>query len=116
MKRFSGAFEPARAAALRRGDDHLERRAVDRRAAARRRIVRRVDVAVLRVGGRAERLRIGEIADDRMAAARGDARRLAVVAHERRHVVTAAHERVEHGRADVSRRAGQKDPHRGRIS
>ena len=39
-----------------------------------------------------------------------------VVAHERRHVVTAAHERVEHGGADVSGRAGQKDPHRGRIS
>ena len=39
---------------------------LDRRAAARRRIVRRVDVAVLRLGGRAKRLGIGEIADDRM--------------------------------------------------
>ena len=46
------------------------------------------------------------------AAARGDARRLAVVAYECRHVVTAAHERVEHGGTDVSRCAGQKDPHR----
>ena len=38
-----------------------------------------------------------------MSAARGDARGFLIVAHERRHVVTAAHERVEYGRADVSR-------------
>ena len=51
-----------------------------------------------------------------MSAARGDARGFLVVAHERRDVVTAAHERVEHGRADVSGRARQEDSHRGRIS
>ena len=75
-----------------------------------------MDVTVLRVGGRAERLGVGEVADDRMSATRGDARGLLIVAHERRDVVTAAHERVENSPADVSCRARQKDSHRGRIS
>ena len=42
--------------------------------------------------------------------------RFLVVAHERGDVVSAAHERVEHGGADVTGRAREKDPHRGRIS
>ena len=46
-----------------------------------------------------------------MAAALGDAARFFVVAYERGHVVPAAHERVEHGRADVAGRAGEKDSH-----
>jgi ATP-dependent Clp protease protease subunit len=50
------------------------------------------------------------------SAARGNARRFLIVAHERRDIVTAAHERVEYSPADVSCRAGQKDSHRGRIS
>src|SRR5205085_9051109 len=70
-------------------------------------------VAVLRVDAAAERVRLFEVADHRVGAALGDAPRLLVVADERRHVVSAAHQRVEHGRADVARRARQKDPHRG---
>ena len=99
-----------------RRDDRLERGAIDRGPAPGVESSARVDVAVLRFGGAAKRLRIGQIADDRCAAARGDSRGLLIVAHERGHIVPAAHERVEHGRADVSGRARQKDSHRGRIS
>ena len=64
----------------------------------------------------AKGFRLGEISDHRPAAARRNGARLLVVTHERGNVVAAAHERVEHGRADVAGRAGQEDPHRGRIS
>src|SRR5882724_4195872 len=47
-----------------------------------------------------------------MRAARGDAPRFLVVADERRHIVAAAHERVEHRRTDVTGGACQEDPHR----
>src|SRR5476651_1852268 len=51
-----------------------------------------------------------------MAAAGLDAPRFFVVAHERRHIVPAAHERVEYGAADISGRAGEKDAHAKRNS
>jgi hypothetical protein len=70
-----------------------------------------VDVAVLRVGRRAKRFRIRQIADDRPRAARRDVGGLLVVAHERRHLVTAANERVENGAADVAGGAGEEDAH-----
>src|SRR4051812_33284318 len=96
-----------------RRDQDLERRLFDRRAAAGAGVVGGVHVAVLRVDAAAERVRLFEVANHRMGAALGNAPRLFVVADERRHVVSAAHQRVEHGRADVAGRARQKDPHRG---
>ena len=72
--------------------------------------------AVLRVRGSPERLRFRQIANHGTRPARGDARRLVVVAHERRHVVPAAHERVENGRTNVSSGAREENPHEGRIS
>ena len=73
-------------------------------------------VSILRVDRAAIRVGLREIADHRMRAALRDAARLLVVADQRGHVVAAAHERVEHGAADVAGRTGEKDPHRGRIS
>src|SRR5262245_10443112 len=48
-----------------------------------------------------------------MPAASRDTSRLLVVAHERRHVVTGLHQRIEYSPADVARRTGQEDPHEG---
>jgi hypothetical protein len=75
-----------------------------------------VNVAVLRLGDRPVRLGVRKIADGRMPAALRDATRLLLVADQCGDVVSAAHERVEHGGADVTGRAREKDPHRGRIS
>jgi hypothetical protein len=75
-----------------------------------------VNVAVLRGGSRAIRFGIRQIADHRMSAALRDTARFLGVAYERGDVVSAAHERVEHGGADVTGRAREEDPHRGRIS
>src|SRR5438445_10220142 len=58
-----------------------------------------------------ERLRLGEVPDHRHGAALGDAPGFLVVAHQRGDVVTAAHERVEHGRANVTGCASEEDPH-----
>ena len=63
-----------RAGPLRGRNEGFERRQLDRRAAARRRVERGVDVAVLRLGAAAERVEIREVADHRMRAALGDAR------------------------------------------
>ena len=116
-KRFAGALESAAVRGrFEAADDHLEHRFVDLGPASGRAVVRREHVAVLRLGAAPVRLGIGEVADDRMRAALGDAPRLLVVADERRHVVSGAHQRVEHGAADVSGGAAQEDPHRGRIS
>ena len=106
-KRLS-ALAPRGTRALRRGEDRLDRELLDGRAAAGHRVERRVHVAVLRFGGAAKRLDVAEVADDRMRAARGDALGLLGVAHERRDGVTAAKQRVEHGRADVAGRTGQE--------
>src|SRR5262249_51460038 len=76
----------------------------------------RLDVAVLRLGGRAERFGIGEVADDRLATASCDAARFLGITDERGHLMTAAHESFEHRPADVSRRAGQEDAHDERNS
>ena len=114
--RCAGAVGAGRARPLGRRDQRFERRPLDRRAAGRRRVERRVNVAVLRLGAAAERLGIRQVADHRMRAALGDAARLLVVADERGDVVPAAHQRVEHGGADVAGRASQKDPHRGCVS
>ena len=112
---FRGAG--SRGARTLRGDkQRREHGAIDHGAAIRPRIESRVHVPVLAVGGGAERFRIGEIADDRLAAALGDAARFVLVAHQRGHDVTAAHQCIENGGADVSCGASQKDPHRGRIS
>ena len=108
------AFVRARssgARALRRRQDGLHRKLLDGRSTTRHRVERRVHVSVLRFGGAAKRLGLAEVADDRMRAARRDARGLLVVAHERRHVVTAAKQRVEHRRADVAGRTGKKNAH-----
>ncbi len=70
-----------------------------------------MNVAVLRFRAALKRRGVREIADHRAAAARGDTRRLLVVAHERRHVVAGTHQRVERGRADVSGGAGHENPH-----
>ena len=75
-----------------------------------------MDVTVLCFRRDAEGLGIREVADDGMPATRRHASRFLIVAHERRHVVRAAHERVENGGADVACRASQKNSHRGRIS
>ena len=76
----------------------------------------RMDVAVLRVGGGAKRLGIGEIADHRMAAALRHQPRFLIVAHQRGHIVSGAQKCVQHRCADVAGCASEKDPHRGRIS
>ena len=53
-----------------------------------------------------------KIADDALGAALLHAARLAGIAHERRHLVPAAHQRLENRAADVAGRARQKNPHR----
>ena len=115
-KRCAGAVAPAVRGRFAAAISVSSAGTLDRGSAAGRRIERGVDVAVLRVGAAAERLGIGQVADDRMRAALGDVAGLFVVADERGHVVSAAHERVENGGADVARRPGQKDPHRGCVS
>jgi len=79
-------------------------------------IVRRVHVAVLRVGGCAIRLGIGEIANHRVRALRGDVRRLFVVPDERRDLVSAAQQRIENRTADIAGGTGEEDSHRERYS
>jgi len=59
---------------------------------------------------------LGEVPDHRLRAALRDAARLLVVADQRGDGVSATHQRVEYCGADVAGRAGQEDPHRGRIS
>ena len=59
-----------------------------------------------RVGGR-----LGQIADDRVGAALLDVRGSLAIPHERIHMMSGANERLEHRRPQVSRSAGQKDPH-----
>src|SRR5206468_736716 len=98
---------------LRRLHDRLDRELIDRRTATGRRIERGMDVSVLAVGGLPERIRFGEVAEHRMAAALRDVTRFLVVADQRRDVVTGANERVEHGGTDVAGGTGEKDPHRG---
>jgi len=116
MKRSAGEAAPAVRGRFAAAMIVLERRLIDCGPAARSRVVRRVHVAVLRVGGRAERFGLGKISDHRVRTALCDAARLLLVADQRGHVVSAAHERVEHGGADVAGRASQEDSHRGRIS
>ena len=109
--RARGVGRPGRPRAA-GGDDHrVERDAIDRRPATGRGVERRVDVAVLRIGRRPVRLGLGEVADDGPAALRRHALGLLAVADERGDRVAAADERVEHGPADVARRAGQEDTH-----
>ena len=88
--------------------------AIDRRPAARR--ARRTPCARSRPARRPLRGTTRARPDCRSTgrAPRAATRaRLLVVAHERRHVVAGAHQRVEHGGADVSGRAGQEDSHGG---
>ncbi len=70
-----------------------------------------MDVPVLAVGVCPVRFGIREVADHRMSATFGNAARFLAVANQRRHVVAGAHQRVEHCSTDITRRAGQKDPH-----
>jgi hypothetical protein len=51
-----------------------------------------------------------------LTAALRDAPRFFFVTHERGHLVAGAHQRIQYGGADGVGRAGQKDPHEGRIS
>ena len=114
-KRIGGVVAAGGARAFRGGDDRFERLPLGGRPAARRGVERGVDVAILRIRRGTVRFGFREIADDRPGAACGDARRLLVVADERRDVVPGAHERVEHCAANVAGRASQEDPHLGAL-
>src|SRR5258706_584009 len=70
-----------------------------------------MDVSVLRVRHGAIGIRLAEVADDRPRASRRYTCGFLVVAHERRDVVTGAHERLEHCTADVSGCTGEEDSH-----
>ena len=87
---------------------------LDRRPASGRRVERRVDVAVLRVGGCPVRLGLGEVADDRMA--RRASRPARAFSLSRTSAVTSCPPRTSASSTAApmyAGRAGQKDPHRG---
>src|SRR5262249_61691200 len=67
----------------------------------------------LGAGAPRDRFGLGRIPHARRAAALRVPPALALVAHERRHVMTGFHERIEHRAADVTGRSGQEDPHGG---
>jgi len=114
----------------RRGPEHPDARRVDEEAIALRRksgerldrgevellrartvLGRGVHGAVGRRGGIAPRRRLHQVAQHRRGAARLHARRPFAVAHQRVHLVPAAHERIEHRRTHVTRSTGQEHTH-----
>jgi hypothetical protein len=94
---------------LRRRENGFERRLLDRRPSAGRGIVGGVHVAVLPVGDAAERFGLGQVADDRMAAALRHAPRLLVVADERRDVVSVDEQRADEIAPEQAGGAGDED-------
>ena len=96
--------------------DEFERGLLDFGPPARRAVVGGVHVTVLRFGAALVGIGLGEVAHHGMRPPLRDKAGLPVIADQRCHIVAAADQRIEDSAADVSRRSGQEDAHRGRIS
>ena len=92
--RFSSRGAPAG-----RSHQRVDRLPIDF-LAARRVLERGVHDRVTRLGGRCVRGGFRQLADNRRDAAARQTFRLFRIAHERRHLVSAAQQRVEHSRPD----------------
>ena len=112
MRKRFGVVDPAVQGRFAAAIERLQGQGVNRRTAPRYRVERGVHVTVLRVGGGPYAVRLAQIPNHRPCSAPATRPAFRCIAHERGHHVAATHERVEHGAADISRRAREEDPHR----